>query len=69
MKICFAASTGGHFEQLMMLKPLMKKYDSLIITEKTSYKINVEDIRTFYLKQTNRNEWCFLLKMFINFFA
>lgn len=68
MKICFAASTGGHFEQLMMLKPLMKKYDSLIITEKTSYKINVEDIRTFYLKQTNRNKWCFLLKMFINFF-
>lgn len=24
MKICFAASSGGHFEQLMMLKPLME---------------------------------------------
>ena len=35
LKICFAASTGGHFEQLMMLKPLMKKYDSFILTEKT----------------------------------
>ena len=34
-KLCFAASTGGHFEQLMMLKPLMKKYDSFVITEKT----------------------------------
>ena len=26
VKICFAASSGGHYEQLMMLKPLMEKY-------------------------------------------
>ena len=37
IKICFAASSGGHYEQLMMLKPLMKKYDSFVITEKTDY--------------------------------
>ena len=24
VKICFAASSGGHYEQLMMLKPLME---------------------------------------------
>ena len=36
-KICFAASSGGHYEQLMMLKPLMEKYDSFVITEKTDY--------------------------------
>ena len=53
-KLCFAASTGGHFEQLMMLKPLMKKYDSFVITEKTKYDVNVEGIRTYYLKQVNR---------------
>ena len=23
-RICFAASSGGHYEQLMMLKPLME---------------------------------------------
>lgn len=34
LKICFAASSGGHYEQLMMLKPLMNKYDSFILTEK-----------------------------------
>ena len=28
IKICFAASSGGHYEQLLMLKPLMEKYDS-----------------------------------------
>ena len=27
IKICFAASSGGHYEQLMMLKPLMEEYD------------------------------------------
>ena len=32
MKICFAASSGGHFEQLMMLKPLMEKYESFVVT-------------------------------------
>ena len=35
LKICFAASSGGHYEQLMMLKPLMEKYDSFVLTEKT----------------------------------
>ena len=28
MKIVFAASSGGHYEQLLMLKPLMEKYES-----------------------------------------
>ena len=37
IKICFAASTGGHYEQLMMLKPLMEKYDSFVVTEQTDY--------------------------------
>lgn len=55
-KVCFAASTGGHFEQLMMLKPLMQKYDSFIITEKTKYGVNVKDVRTYYLNQVNREE-------------
>ena len=46
-KICFIASTGGHFDQLMMLKPIMDKYDSFIITEKTSYQA-IKDNRYLY---------------------
>ena len=34
-KVCFASSSGGHFEQLLMLKPLMNKYESFIVTEKS----------------------------------
>lgn len=43
IKICFAASSGGHYEQLMMLKPLMEKYDSFVITEKTDYNAEAKD--------------------------
>ncbi len=67
-KICFAASSGGHFEQLMMLKPLMEKYDSFIVTEKTKYSSKIEDKKMYLLKQVNRKEKAFLLKLLANAF-
>lgn len=33
-KVMFISSTGGHFNELMQLKPLFKKYDYYIVTEK-----------------------------------
>ena len=66
--ICFAASSGGHFEQLMMLRPLMEKYDSFILTEKTPYNVAPENIETYYVKQINRREKSSLLKLTVNFF-
>lgn len=65
-KICFIASTGGHFDQLMMLKPIMDKYDSFIITEKTSYQAIKDNRKIYYLKQVNRHEKIFILKMLVN---
>lgn len=65
-KICFAASSGGHFEQLVMLKPLMKKYDSFVITEETSYKAKVKGQKMYYMKQVNRKEKGFIPRMIIN---
>ncbi len=67
-KICFAASSGGHFEQILMLKPLMEKYDSFLITEKTTYKAEVENMKVYYLHQVNRKEWKFPLEMIGNSF-
>ena len=67
-KICFAASTGGHFEQLMMLKPLMKKYDSFIVTEKTNYSVSNLEFNTYYLHQVNRREKSFIFRMIGNYF-
>lgn len=57
IKVCFAASSGGHYEQIMMLRPMMEKYNSFVITEKT-----------YYLKQVNRREKTFILNMLINTF-
>lgn len=68
-KICFTASTGGHFEQLMMLKPLMDKYDSFIVTEKTKYSVIKDNRRVYYLNQVNRHEKSFVFKMIFNSFS
>ncbi len=67
-KVCFIASTGGHFEQLMMLKPLMNKYESFIVTEKTDYSVAKNSEKIYYLNQVNRNEKTFIFKMLINSF-
>lgn len=68
IKVCFAASSGGHYEQLMMLKPLMDKYDSFVITEKTLYDAEAKGEKTYYLKQVNRKEKSFLIRMIANSF-
>lgn len=65
-KICFVASSGGHYEQLMMLKPLMEKYDCFIVTEKTAYYAAMEGRKTYYLYQVNRKERLFPIWMAIN---
>lgn len=65
-KICFAASSGGHYEQLLMLKPLMEKYDSFIITEQTDYSTEVKGEKTYVLKQVNRNEKSLIPRMIYN---
>lgn len=66
MKIVFAASSGGHLEQLLMLRPLMEKYDSVLVTEKTDYSAGDMGIRTYYMRQINRKEAMFLPKLVAN---
>ena len=68
LKLCFAASSGGHYEQLMMLKPLMEKYDSFVITEKTAYDVGSKGERLYYVKQVNRKEKMCFLNLIINSF-
>lgn len=68
LKIIFAASSGGHLEQLLMLKPLMEKHDSVFVTEKTEYSAGKMDRKTYLLSQINRKEWLFLPKLVGNTF-
>ncbi len=37
VKICLISSSGGHYEQLKMLKKLGNKYSVYVVTEKTEY--------------------------------
>lgn len=67
-KVCFAASSGGHYEQLLMLRPLMNKYDSFIITEETLYNTVIKDKQTYYMLQVNRKEKGFITHMIVNTF-
>lgn len=68
IKICFAASSGGHLEELMMLRPLMGRYDSFIVTERTMYEEAEEGIRFYYLQQVNRREKSCFLRLLANTF-
>jgi len=56
-KICFAASSGGHLEQLLMLRPLMERYNSFLVTERTPFCPVPGEMRCYYLPQVNRREW------------
>ena len=64
-KICLISSSGGHFEQLKMLKELSRKYEVFIVTEKTKYNKDDKNINSFLI-QVNRKEVLFLVKMIIN---
>jgi UDP-N-acetylglucosamine:LPS N-acetylglucosamine transferase len=66
LKICFSSSSGGHFEQLIMLKPLMEKYESYIVTEKLGYALKINECPIHYVLQINRTDKLFYLKFFIN---
>lgn len=68
LKVCFAASSGGHLEQLLMLQPLMLEYDSFILTEKTKYKASFP-VEVSFVPQVNRSEFGFVSRMVANAFS
>lgn len=68
LKLCFAASSGGHYEQLMMLMPLMERYESIVVTEKTVYSAKAKNVKNYYMLQVNREERSCYLRLVINAF-
>ena len=66
LRVAFAASSGGHLEQLLRLKPLMERYDSFIVTERAGYDVSVPGVDTLYLHQVNRQEAGFIPFMLLN---
>ena len=70
-KVLFVSSTGGHFNELLQLKRVMKKYDSYIITEKTKSTISMKEKygnKIFYLVYGTKSHISYLFKFPFNCF-
>lgn len=69
-KVMFISSTGGHLNELLQLKPMFKKYDSYIITEKTKSTVDLKDeYKVHYLIYgTKHKPLSYIFKLLINCF-
>jgi UDP-N-acetylglucosamine:LPS N-acetylglucosamine transferase len=62
-KILFAASSGGHLEQILCLRELSQYYNSILVTEKTSYGMKTWQDKVYTIPQINRREFLVLFKL------
>ncbi len=69
-RVIFISSTGGHLAELLQLESLFSRYDSYIITEKTSINCWLQNkYKTFYLLYGARNfPVKYIFKLSINIF-
>lgn len=61
-RLCLVSSSGGHWEQLQMLQPLIEKYDGFMVTEKTQFEANAK----YFMKQTDLKDKLMPIKMIYN---
>lgn len=59
IKLCLVSSSGGHYEQLRQLKPLLKKYNGFWVTEQTLFEADAD----YFLPSTGSNDKAVLWKM------
>lgn len=62
VRICLVSSSGGHWEQLRKLQPLIDKYGGFYVTEKTPF---VGD-EPYLMTQTDLKDKLMPLKMLVN---
>ena len=62
LKLCMISSSGGHYEQLRMLRPLARKHTLFWVTEDTDYQADAN----YYLTPTGSNDPLFPFKMLGN---
>lgn len=61
-KLCLVSSSGGHWEQLQKLQPLIDKYDGFYVTEKTKFEAKAK----YFMKQTDLKDKLMPIKMLYN---
>lgn len=69
-RVIFISSTGGHFSELMTLKPIFDNYDYHLITEKTastvSLKQEYKEKMHYLVYGTRVNKLKYFFKVFYN---
>ena len=60
VKICFVASSGGHWEELMCLNSICNKADSFFVTEKGGQSNDCGLKHLYLFKKINRKEILFV---------
>lgn len=61
-RLCLVSSSGGHWEQLQKLQPLIDKYDGFYVTEKTQFPADAQ----YLMIQTDLKDKFMLPKMLVN---
>ena len=61
-RLCLVSSSGGHWEQLQKLQPLIDKYDGFFVTEKTQFDAKAK----YFVKQTDLKDKLMIFKMIYN---
>ena len=64
-KICFAASSGGHLEELSRLSELVEQ-DDFVFTEKSEFATIGWCKKIVYVPQINRKELLFIFKFILS---
>lgn len=71
-RVMFISSTGGHFNELLQLKPLFEKYDYHIVTEKDKmtegFKEEYKDKISYLLYGTRAHMVKYIFQLIINCF-
>ncbi len=71
-KVMFISSTGGHLTELMQLKPLFKKYNYHIVTEKTSSNLALRKEYgkkiSYVIYGTKDHKFSYIFKLLANCF-
>ena len=61
-RLCLVSSSGGHWEQLQKLQPLIDKYDGFLVTEKTNFPSEAN----YLMIQTDLKDKLMIPKMIVN---
>lgn len=67
-KICFVASSGGHLEEISCLREFTNKYETCLVTEKSTFCEEVFCKNAYFVRQINRKEKGFIIHFLQLFF-